>query len=178
MAEVQQSQPKTPRKPRAPKPVLPKDWSSYLRTVSTSNLRPTQSPSGGLHPTLVDDGDNPAEDLFCKVWAPQEIAADGTKTRGRSTVGSCPLTWAWKKGKPALRFCMGEGREGRIIPVTDAIDALAKGSQICKQWYARTGPIPRPPAPNPRYQILAEQMGGELSQYALGRVRRRKRRSR
>lgn len=157
--------------------------------ISAAATRPHHAPSAGLHPDLVHES-NPIKEDYCRVFVPKKDAVDPetglvTKRGGRSHTGSCPITWGWKKGKPVLRFCTAAKKEGRIIPVNDAIDALTKAHKICDEWYRRTGPLPEagPGKPRPyqeRFQILAREMihTEPLKQYALGRVRRRKRRSR
>jgi hypothetical protein len=157
--------------------------------IPAAATRPHHAPSAGLHPQYINDSD-PKKDDYCRNFAPKtnEVDPDTGEVRprgGRSHTGSCPITWGWKQGKPVLRFCSAHRQQGRIIPVDDAVDAMAKAQKICEEWYRRTGPLPeaRPGKPRPynaRFQLLAREMSDAepLRQYALGRSKRVKRRSR
>lgn len=152
--------------------------------ISAEPRHPVGAPSAGLHPNLIHE-DDPKRDNYCLPFLPPKTSEKtGKTTVGRSHTGSCPISWGWKGSKPVLRFCTGHRQPGRIIPVDDAIDALEKGRKICEEWYRRTGPLVKPKRGsrpiNERFQILAREMSEAepLKQYALGRSKRRTRRSR
>jgi hypothetical protein len=119
------------------------------------------SPSTGLHPEMLN---TKVSSTTCAVFNTKPLIGRGFK-------GSCPVQWIWKNGKPALRFCTAKGKPGRVIPVTDAADALQKARKLCAEWDQKK--TKRPRQKNGRqYQILAEEMSARMPKYALGKARR------
>ena len=123
-------------------------------------------PSSGLHPAMLNTEVNSTS---CAVFEPPHTVS-GKSLVGRGFKGSCPVQWIWKNGKPALRFCSAKGKPGRVIPVTDAADALAKARKLCAEWNQKKTKRARLPHGR-QYQILAEEMSARMPKYSLGRSR-------
>lgn len=136
------------------------------------------SPSEGLDPSGLHEN---VASKTCGIFGEPKYNDEGVMTAGRGYKGSCPITWTWKEGKPALRFCHGKGKAGRIIPVEDSYDAMQKASEICVKWQSRAAKIStdaRGLSKEFASEALAMSDSDDLSQYTLGRVRRAKRKSR
>jgi len=128
-----------------------------------------ESPSAGLDPERLTEK---VSSTTCQIFSPP----DKNGKVGRAYKGSCPITWAWKEGKPVLRFCSGKGKPGRIIPVDDAVDAMDKAGKLCATWREKRGRVERDAKGlSPEFRIVAQEMSDSLTEYTLGRAPRRRR---
>ena len=159
-----------------------------ITTISKSvsaRLRTTKpdSPSAGLDPARLTEK---VSSTTCQIFNPPKLDKNGKLTAGRALKGSCPITWAWKDGEPALRFCHGKGKPGRIIPVADvyedgklrytaAEDAMQKAGKLCATWREKRQGVERDEkGMSPQFSARALEMSDTLTEYALGRVKSRR----
>lgn len=130
------------------------------------------SPSAGLDPARLTEK---VSSTTCQIFNPPKLDKNGKLTAGRALKGSCPITWAWKDGEPALRFCHGKGKPGRIIPVTDAEDAMQKAGKLCATWREKRQGVERDEKGlSPQFAVRALEMSDTLTEYTLGRVKSRR----
>jgi hypothetical protein len=130
------------------------------------------SPSAGLDPARLTEK---VSSKTCQIFDPPKLDKNGKLTAGRALKGSCPITWAWKDGEPALRFCHGKGKPGRIIPVTDAEDAMQKAWKLCATWREKRQGVERDEkGMSPQFSVRALEMSDTLTEYTLGRVKSRR----
>lgn len=148
-----------------------------ITTISKSvsaRLRTTKpdSPSAGLDPERLTEK---VSSTTCQIFNPPKLDKNGKLTAGRALKGSCPITWAWKDGEPALRFCHGKGKPGRIIPVADAEDAMQKAGKLCATWREKRQGVERDEkGMSPQFAVRALEMSDTLTEYTLGRVKSRR----
>jgi len=136
-----------------------------------STTKPS-SPSAGLDPERLTEK---VSSTTCQIFNPPKLDKNGKLTAGRALKGSCPITWAWKDGEPALRFCHGKGKPGRIIPVADAEDAMQKAGKLCATWREKRQGVERDEkGMSPQFAVRALEMSDTLTEYTLGRVKSRR----
>jgi hypothetical protein len=61
-------------------------------------------------------------------------SAGRPKEAGKKTRKTCPVQLIFDRGQPKLRFCLAQGRPGKVIAVSSAEEAQRVAGEACRCW--------------------------------------------